>query len=256
MYELNKQAFGVFLMQLRKEKGYTQKELAEKLYVSDKAVSKWERGLSVPDVSLLVPLAELLDISVTELLEGHRLNHAALAPNEVETIVQKAITYPEERESAAKRIGLRVRENLPRFALCTVLGLVLSVLAWRLVNDEGTKIFLIVSELLGILHGFYAMFFMEERLPHYYDENRINMISQYGLRINIPGVYFNNNNWKGVLRVLRIWTMTSIVAVPIGCAVLGWCSVQTGAENQWILLLLGYLASLFLPIVYAAKKYE
>ena len=46
-FELNKQAFGAFLAQLRREKGWTQKDLAEKLYVSDKAVSKWERGGSL-----------------------------------------------------------------------------------------------------------------------------------------------------------------------------------------------------------------
>ena len=51
MYELDKAAFGRFLAQLRREKGMTQKELAATLYVSDKAVSKWERGLSVPDIS-------------------------------------------------------------------------------------------------------------------------------------------------------------------------------------------------------------
>ena len=45
-FELNKQAFGAFLAQLRREKGWTQTDLAEKLYVSDKAVSKWERGVS------------------------------------------------------------------------------------------------------------------------------------------------------------------------------------------------------------------
>ena len=47
MYELNKIAFGSFLAQLRREKGMTQKELAACLYVSDKAVSKWERGVSI-----------------------------------------------------------------------------------------------------------------------------------------------------------------------------------------------------------------
>ena len=46
MFEIDRGAFGAFLVQLRKEKGLTQKELAEKLYVSDKAVSKWERGVS------------------------------------------------------------------------------------------------------------------------------------------------------------------------------------------------------------------
>lgn len=48
MYEIDKEAFGKFLAQQRKAKGYTQKALAEKLFVSDKAVSKWERSLSMP----------------------------------------------------------------------------------------------------------------------------------------------------------------------------------------------------------------
>ncbi len=47
MHEINNEKFGEFVVQLRKEKGMTQKELAEKLYVSDKAVSKWERGDSL-----------------------------------------------------------------------------------------------------------------------------------------------------------------------------------------------------------------
>ena len=46
MHELDKDSFGQFLAQMRREKGWTQKELAERLYVSDKAVSKWERGVS------------------------------------------------------------------------------------------------------------------------------------------------------------------------------------------------------------------
>ena len=56
MYELNKIAFGSFLAQLRREKGMTQKELAACLYVSDKAVSKWERGLSVLLIGKVVPI--------------------------------------------------------------------------------------------------------------------------------------------------------------------------------------------------------
>ena len=47
MYEINKEAFGAFLSQLRKENGMTQRDLAERLFVSDKAVSKWERGGSL-----------------------------------------------------------------------------------------------------------------------------------------------------------------------------------------------------------------
>lgn len=52
MFEIDKSKFGAFVAEHRKEKGLMQKDLAEKLYVSDKAVSKWERGLSIPDVAI------------------------------------------------------------------------------------------------------------------------------------------------------------------------------------------------------------
>lgn len=63
---------GGLIAQLRKEKELTQKDLAEALHVSTQAVSKWERGLSCPDIGLLEPLAEALGLTVTELLSGQR----------------------------------------------------------------------------------------------------------------------------------------------------------------------------------------
>ena len=63
---------GKLIQALRKEKGLTQMALSEKLGVTDRAVSKWERGKSFPDVSMLKPLAEALDVSVSELLDGER----------------------------------------------------------------------------------------------------------------------------------------------------------------------------------------
>lgn len=60
--------FGAFVAQLRKEQGLTQKELADRLNVTDKAVSKWETGKGFPDVKLLEPLAQALGISLVELI--------------------------------------------------------------------------------------------------------------------------------------------------------------------------------------------
>lgn len=71
---MDNKKFGCFIFQLRKEKGWTQQEFADKLFVTDKAVSKWERGLSFPDIELLIPIAELFSISVLELLKGERNN--------------------------------------------------------------------------------------------------------------------------------------------------------------------------------------
>ena len=75
MYQIDMQKFGSFLITLRKEKNLTQKELGERLFVSDKTVSKWERGQSIPNVSLLIPIADLLDVTVMELLKGERIQN-------------------------------------------------------------------------------------------------------------------------------------------------------------------------------------
>ena len=64
---------GKFISALRKEKGLTQKQLADDLGISDKTVSKWERGSGLPEVSLMLPLCDTLEISVNELLSGEKL---------------------------------------------------------------------------------------------------------------------------------------------------------------------------------------
>ena len=64
---------GKFIAFLRKEKGLTQIALADRLGISDKTISKWERGAGLPDVSLMLPLCEILEISVNELLTGEKM---------------------------------------------------------------------------------------------------------------------------------------------------------------------------------------
>lgn len=66
---MKKQTFGNIIVSLRKEKGMTQLELAEKMGVTDKAVSKWERDLSFPDVSSIPKLAEIFEVSVDDLMQ-------------------------------------------------------------------------------------------------------------------------------------------------------------------------------------------
>ncbi len=65
---------GKFIAEQRKQKNITQLELAEKLYITDKAVSKWERGVAMPDSSIMLALCEILGISVNELLRGEKMN--------------------------------------------------------------------------------------------------------------------------------------------------------------------------------------
>lgn len=65
---MDNRKFGQFIQNLRKEKGWTQLELAEKLNVTDKAVSKWERGVGFPDIKMIEPLARALDVSILEIM--------------------------------------------------------------------------------------------------------------------------------------------------------------------------------------------
>ena len=67
---MEKEKIGKYIRKKRIEKGMTQQRLAEKIQVTEKAVSRWETGRGVPDISLLEPLAEELHVSVTELLNG------------------------------------------------------------------------------------------------------------------------------------------------------------------------------------------
>ena len=67
---MNQNKIGAFISERRRAKGWTQNQLAEKLEITDKAVSKWETGRSLPDFSLFVPLCNLLDITLNELFAG------------------------------------------------------------------------------------------------------------------------------------------------------------------------------------------
>ncbi len=83
-YSMRYEKFGNFVAELRRRKGCTQIELAKVLHVSNKTVSKWECGNSLPDITMLIPLSEALNISVTELLLGHYIEDDKVNKSDVE----------------------------------------------------------------------------------------------------------------------------------------------------------------------------
>jgi len=86
-------SIGRFIADERKRKGYTQKQLSEKLEISDKTISKWERGNGFPEVSLLLPLCNELEITVNELLSGERVseeNYRKKAEENMVNLVREA----------------------------------------------------------------------------------------------------------------------------------------------------------------------
>ena len=255
MFEIDKERFGAFLLELRKEKGYTQKQLAEKLFVSDKAVSKWERGLSLPDITLLGPLADILGVTVTELLQARRISEEkTMTKLEVDDLVSGSIHLSVE-EQEEKRV--RQRKRMICFLLCTAAA---ALETWGLMRTGGGKeIFsaeFFTIEGMCLLFGAWFLLFARETLPSFYDENKINYYSQGPFRIHIAGVHFNNKNWPHVLRAGRIVMMVIVVFNPFFSFLLfkilgaAWWGRYEGYVSLAVVL------CTFIPLVVAAKKNE
>ena len=104
--------FGKFLAQLRKEKGLTQVELAERLNVSDKAVSRWETGKNYPDISLFQSISNVLDISISELLEGKRVN-----AEELVSVSEGHTIHQMKQNKKLKRVSLLIISIILAFTL-------------------------------------------------------------------------------------------------------------------------------------------
>ncbi len=247
MHNIDKEKFGKFVSQLRKEKGLTQKELAEKLFISDKAISKWERGLSMPDISLLTPLAEELGVSVAELLNCQPMERENLPAEQVDELLQKAINLNEEKP----------KNSLLKW-ICLPLSTAVCLLELYVLLSMGHSPEILLNELgalvaLGWGFGLYFWFFALEKLPSYYDQNNIGYYVHGAVRMNLPGVSFNNSNWPHVLRNIRLWTFLEPMAVPLLYIILD----KTGLLGLRLYILLALiLGSLFIPLYYAAKKYQ
>ncbi len=255
MFEINKEKFGPFVAELRKEKGYTQKELAAKLYISDKAISKWETSVSIPDVSLLIPLSEALGVSVTELLQCQRSNsNESITPGDVEDIVKKAIHYGGEQAEVSK---MQKKKSAILLSLCTAIA----IAAFIALLSSGTiaeneLASLATLEIMSFVFSAYFHFFARNRLPDYYDGNRIGTYNHGPFRMNIPGLSMNNSNWPHIRRAAAVCTSLLLILLPALYFVLHALLPQNAEMLKSALLMLLFFCGLFLPIYLVGKKYE
>ena len=105
---------GKFIAEERKVKKYTQRELADKLSISDKTISKWERGNGFPEVSLLLPLCNELEITVNELLSGERL---------------QAMDYKKKAEENMVNLVKEAQESKKKIIMSAMVGVLVIVAA-------------------------------------------------------------------------------------------------------------------------------
>ena len=251
MYQINNEKFGKFLSEMRKEKSMTQKELADKLFVSDKTVSKWERGNSMPNVTLLMPIVDVLGITVTELLKGEKISeNNSLNTDEVEKLVINSLDL-------SVRDTIRQRKKNWIYAFLISIGVVIAQAILMTVSGitiEQMRDSIYISFLMLIFAV--CCIFVKEVLPTYYDKDKINFVSQGVFKIHMPGLAFNNGNWIYVLTVFRLFTLGVAILAPILC----YLCISIGGVDLWnsikypsILIL---LAGLIVATYIVGKKYE
>ena len=147
------QKIGTFLKELRKEKGFTQEQLAETLNVSRRTVSRWETGNNMPDLDLLMEIADLYEVDLREMLNGERKSEDKMNKELEETVLQVA-----EYTNADKQ---RVTKTVQGFFLFGILALVVNVVMnflevegtfWSGFGEGATIGIAIGSMVLGILY--------------------------------------------------------------------------------------------------------
>ena len=114
---------GKFIQSLRKDKGLTQGKLAEMLNISDKTVSKWETGKGLPEVGLMLPLCEILKISVNELLSGEKLDEEKYVTKAEENIMKLIDENREARKKLILSIIVGITSVITAVAVILVCGL-------------------------------------------------------------------------------------------------------------------------------------
>ena len=128
-----KKTLGAMIAELRKQHGMTQLELAEKMGVTDKAVSKWERDLSCPDINSLPKLAEILGVSVEELMQVKKEAEAPVSKvTEIMEIAPKAVAMA----MGVAVTVLTILDTLDVKSAVLMLGIGLACVGISLMNEK------------------------------------------------------------------------------------------------------------------------
>lgn len=155
---MDPQKTGAFIFQRRKELQLTQKELAQKLNVTDKAVSKWERGLSYPDITILSRLAAILAVTERELLIGQSQAAEPLPPDQPDLLVKDTLEYAKKAEHQHRVRFVTILMGLYTMALA--IGVFVCLLCDGLLNGNFTwSLVVLVACLLGwaVIAPFYYL---------------------------------------------------------------------------------------------------
>ncbi len=134
---MNYDKIGEFIKNRRKERNLTQSELAKRINVTDKAISKWERGLGCPDVSLLEVLSKELDVSILELLQGREIENEVIKVTEADDYIKSTINISNDlTKNKIKNIFNRIIELSIVFIV--LLLTILNIIQFKYMDKEYT----------------------------------------------------------------------------------------------------------------------
>lgn len=145
---MNANELGKFIATLRKEKQITQSELAKRLNITDKAVSRWERGIGFPDINTLEPLADVLGVSLTELLSCKKKDETEVTIHDADNSITASIDI-------AKYQRTMQRKKILTGLILSILGIALFVFclyiylkgAWIISGANGPTAYFVVGKI-------------------------------------------------------------------------------------------------------------
>lgn len=159
---MNQEKIGKFISQCRKDKNLTQGQLAEFLGVSDRAISKWERGLNLPDASLYKPLCEILDITFNELFAGEKIreeNYKEVADNNLLNALENSVFTLKEKVEYFKNKWQK--EHF--FELMISMLIIVFFIIYGFIKDNDMQyLFIIIGFISGIIENNRMMAYIEK----------------------------------------------------------------------------------------------
>ena len=126
---MDAKVFGAFIAECREEKNMTQADLAMKLNVTDKAVSRWERGIGFPDINTIEPLASALEISVLELMKSERIILNEVTKEEATGVINDTLNVAKQQRRQERKNVLCI---LGAIAVVVILVLLFDSMQWKM----------------------------------------------------------------------------------------------------------------------------
>lgn len=220
---MDAEKFGAFVQARRKELGMTQSDLAEKLYVTPKAVSRWERGVGFPDIRLLQPLADSLEITIVELMHSEKMEKE-LSKEDASSLVTETVNQIEEQRQLTwkRKLLLYVGYVLIFGAYMVVHG----VAQMRLLEPKWLGIPLIFISIYGLQYGIRA------------------------LRAILTGTKFEVQSIRDYPMTPKMWTAVAVMLLSMGVLLFALAKLDEYVKLRDFLAVTSLMLFLFSGIYY------